>query len=318
MKRLVNAPFPQQRILDKLKRWYNKRRHRPATPEVGVISELLLDLKKVTEKKLSQPLGKVTIAAPLVPGLTGEDLTDALAFAGISNWLKSRLRPHLDTADAVFAANGNGLCSNPKNLYDCLDEAYHWPTHRYLTVSFAHDSLSTSVMAIRRAFNGFRVVHQFEFEAGLNSSKNWPTVDEYWEHVQYQIAALPKRISEDKNRPSWLRRPIDRVQIHGEEATNPKFLTALKKALQDIAPIQPSQYSTKTLKILSPDFDHVMMADPTFAAARGAALYSRQRQELQSDCDEDEKRCVEERRREKNKMIKDERKPAGNIVRVEL
>lgn len=73
-----------------------------------------------------------------------------------------------------------------------------------------------------------------------------------------------------------------------------------------------------TTKILSLDFDATTIANPAFAAARGAALSSRQRQERPPGCEEDEKRCGEERRREKEKIKVIEGNVAIDRVKIEL
>jgi hypothetical protein len=72
------------------------------------------------------------------------------------------------------------------------------------------------------------------------------------------------------------------VLLGGENATDSAFLATLRDALAKLSPVSP----------LSVDVDTI--EDPTYAAARGMAVYARRRQEVPGDCME--RRMCDERR----------------------
>jgi hypothetical protein len=290
MQRLVTASASRSDYWDRFKRWYNKRRGLPATADIAIIGALISEMKQVTEMKLSHTLSNITLVSPRVKGLSREDLADALKYARVATW-----EYRLDTAEAVYVANGNGICPPEE---DCDDDDYPWPMYRYLSVGFNNDSLSTSVIAIHRAYFAYERFHRFDFDAGLHALSQWSKPAEFWKHVRTRIVALPRAIQDDPDLLPFLRQKFDRVQIHGEQVHNLTFLETLKDALVDIAGI----YSN-TNELVGPSTTGLthQMSDPEFAAARGAAFYSRARQQLGWGCLENRTACDEERRREKEK-----------------
>jgi len=85
----------------------------------------LSSLQAVTEAQLQQTLDRVVVTTPQFPGLTREDLQDAIEYAGLRSWLEYPL-PYptmLYAPNAAYAANGHGLCKERTSLYACLEEA---------------------------------------------------------------------------------------------------------------------------------------------------------------------------------------------------
>lgn len=74
----------------------------------------------------------------------------------------------------------------------------------------------------------------------------------------------------------------------------------LKSALEEaIADVNGRRHITSPARVLMKfDSEIAEPTDPLFAAARGAALYARWRQEAPYDCEEEEK-CEEQRQRER-------------------
>lgn len=119
------AKAPQTTTWQRYLRQLNKRLGRPATKDVGVLSELLFSLRSVTEAQLKRTLDRVVVTTPQFPALTREDLQDAVEYAGMKSWLDYPL-PYptmLYAPNAAYAANGRGLCQEWRNLYACLEEA---------------------------------------------------------------------------------------------------------------------------------------------------------------------------------------------------
>ena len=92
---------------------------------MGTISALISDLRDEAEARLNHALESVVVTTPQFPGLTKEDLEDAIQYAGLKSWLKYPI-PYpemLYAQNAAFAGNGQGLCKELDNIYACLEEA---------------------------------------------------------------------------------------------------------------------------------------------------------------------------------------------------
>ena len=116
---------PKPSKLQQYLRRLNKLLGRPATPDVGTISALISCLRGEAETRLNHALDRVVVTTPQFPGLTREDLEDAIEHAGLKSWLEYPL-PYptmLYAPNAAFAANGQGLCNAVDNIYACLEEA---------------------------------------------------------------------------------------------------------------------------------------------------------------------------------------------------
>ncbi|CAK7222810.1 hypothetical protein SEUCBS140593_005029 [Sporothrix eucalyptigena] len=126
MERLGNATLPTRPPgkLARWQRWWNKKRGRPATADVGVLASLLAALRDATAAALSEhPLpnrsliDRVAVTYPSMPALAREDIADALSYAGLRNWLgdSGGFQPHhVVEAQAAFAGNGHGLCPSQR------------------------------------------------------------------------------------------------------------------------------------------------------------------------------------------------------------
>jgi hypothetical protein len=121
----LSTEVPKPSLLDRYLRRLNKYLGRPATKAVGTLSELISSLRNATEAHLNQTLSRVVVATPQFPGLTREDVEDAVEYAGLRSWLEYPiLYPGmLHSPNAAFAASSRGLCKDWRNLYACLEEA---------------------------------------------------------------------------------------------------------------------------------------------------------------------------------------------------
>ena len=108
---------------------------------------------------------------------------------------------------------------------------------------------------------------------------------------------------------------MTKVVLAGESATDPHFLGTLRDALQEVTAVhhlealprpwtEAVQWRMEKQKhqgwnlTFDRDLQNQVVIDPLFAAARGAALYARWRQEAPYECVEKEE-CYEKRRRER-------------------
>jgi hypothetical protein len=123
---------------------------------------------------------------------------------------------------------------------------------------------------------------------GLSALDSYPSSSDYWLEVYKQLQILP-RVAAERGRP------ISQLVLMGENADMPEFIKVLKDALTSPWKMKGGSLSgdgdEETPKGVLLEEDKLQanlekMADPLWAAARGAALYARWRQELPWDCEE--------------------------------
>jgi hypothetical protein len=133
--------------------------------------------------------------------------------------------------------------------------------------------------------------------AGLNHLATASSPDEFWSIVKQQLQVLP---TADE-------RQITKILLASESATNSRFLRTLRDALYEVT-VPPGNEMLLYKKgselgnlTLDDDFA-ARTTNPLFAAARGAALYARWRQEAPYECIEN-KHCAEKRRKERKELV---------------
>lgn len=306
---------PIDSLYRKYLRRLNKVLGRPSTQDVGIISDVVSKLKVAAENQLSASIDRVVVTTPRFEALTSEDLNDALEHSGLRSWLIYSLPypTRISEANAAFAANGNGLCKQYTNLYECQEETEDMPLHQvyavtycspfsspfnpspfpadFLFSSFTQKALYTALVPITNAFSNTADQHLVDFAAGLDSLTSYASTAAYWAHVRAQLRSTLESAT------GWGRRPITKVILLGESATNLDFQTALKDALSGVTMLPSAEVSLQ-VSAEQPEMSSDVVADPVYAAARGAALYARWRQEVPWNCTERET-CEDERRRDR-------------------
>ena len=266
----VSSSVPEQSFLERWHRRLNKRLGRPATADVGTISTMLASLRQATEQQLVVSLDRVVITAPQFPGLTREDLADAIEYAGLRSWLEFLL-PYptmLYVLNAAYAGNGHGLCKEWKDVYACWEEAEigELPLETVLGLTFTNTTLQASVSRIAYAFEKSTDRHAAFPNLGYHSLPNYRRPEEYWAEVVSQLKRFLDGIHASGSK-------VTEVVLIGERAGEEEFATALKNAFGD--------GNTQELQLSR-------VVDPTWAASRGAAMYARVRQEVPWNCREPE------------------------------
>ena len=158
----------------------------------------------------------------------------------------------------------------------------------FILLRFTNATLHTAVAGIDYAFRRNRDTHIAAPHLGLSMLHAYDSPSAYWADVHDHLQTLPSAVAEQG-------RPISAVVLLGENAAIPEFLTVLRDALSEVG------VTTKAM-IWDEDRDHETqvsadgeskmivrtrleaVADPLWAAARGAALYARLRQEVPWNC----------------------------------
>ncbi|KAH7217564.1 hypothetical protein BKA60DRAFT_621841 [Fusarium oxysporum] len=302
MKRLANSPPPPPLSRwEKLRRSFNKKIGRPATPDVGIIATILVSLRDVTSIAVTSPLDRVAVSHPRIQGLAEPDLWDALEYAHIRPWVAAGLpRPkavlplpaaggypsQLLESYAVFAGHGKGLCKHYKNFWQCAEEQDNVPLEATLVVGITPTDLRGEIIRTRSAFTDLQPRHGdrafVDLELGLATSEDKP---DFWARVTERLQGFCGTV------PEGFR--LETILLTGENATHPAFLQSLRSALVGNGYLQRESDSGEKISFVH---NGGAVIDPVFVSARGAAQYARWRQEAPIGCEEQD-RCEEERRR---------------------
>lgn len=285
------AEPPRYSPLERWRRWWNKRNGQPATDKTSILSRLLRDLKNATEAILGQPIDRVAFTSPSLAGLMTDDVNDALEFLGLRSWIDdSDYYPdHILEADAVYAANGYGLCNNYHDLFEYWDEFEGQFAPEILFISFSNHLLYTAIFQPEQgvALGGSYSEHDIQL-MDFTQGNMLPAA--FWDRVRQHILGLP-----------W-EYPLTHVLLAGESANHDQFRAVVVDALAELSTRFP-QTNTQDYRSLNTTINSITAGtavDPTFAAARGAALYARRRQEVQGGCTEST-RCESYREEQRKK-----------------
>ncbi|KAL9066357.1 MAG: hypothetical protein Q9157_007168 [Trypethelium eluteriae] len=267
---------PSSNFVSRIRRRLNKRLGRPATPAVGILSTLLSTLHASTEAHLSSSLDRVVVTTPQFPGLTREDVQDAIEYSGLRSWLEYPL-PYptmLYALNAAYAGNGRGLCKQWRDPYACWEEAEEGeiPLETVLGVTYTNETLGAAIARVGYAFETTGDWHAVWPDLGWKEKRKIDEKEEdgYWRDVGMRVRSFVQEL-EAKSRK------ISALVLMGENAGMQEFQDALKGALA-MSRVEDMQVSAAV--------------DPTWAASVGAAMYARVRQEVPWNCREP-KRCDE-------------------------
>lgn len=256
--------LPESSLIDRWRRKLNKRLGYPATADVGTISGMLTSLRTAAEHHLGSPLDRVVVTAPQFPALTSQDIKDAIENAGLRSWLVYPFPypAQLYTLNAAYAANGRGQCTNWRDVYACWDEVEEGELlpETVLGLTLTDTMLLMSLSRIDYAFEKTPDRHLASTELGHGSLTAYPSPEAYWSAVTEQL----KEFIVDMQK---LGKKMTEIVLTGEHGAVPEILTALQEALASANPIKVSQ-----------------LADPMWAASRGAAMYARIRHEVPWNC----------------------------------
>jgi hypothetical protein len=266
--KVITRPHtPWERIkygLERAKRRLNKQRGLPATEDVGTIAGVLQQLFLRTNEVLGEKVTAAVIVRPNLPGLTNEDVDDAMEYVGLKTLTSYNSWGHISEPAAAYGASGHGLCSKPEDIEACEDENVDMHARFIFTVSFSKALLSLSYGYIVVAYQGGpEYMTVYEYDLGLESKDEYPDAATYWAKVTHIIREFVKLIG-----------VADFLQVLGESAANKDFVDALRNALM-------GSDSTNTTLLTPPTHP-----DPLTLGSRGAAEFAKRFQVMTWNCKE--------------------------------
>jgi hypothetical protein len=264
---IYSPQTPWEKLKDaweRAKRRRNKSRGLPATEEVGTIANVLIQLRAMAEESLGHSINATVAATPPLPGLTEEDLDDAMEYAGLKLVRRYNFYGPVHEAAAAIAGAGHGLCADPKDIESCEDEERYMRGFGLLSLSFTDFLLSLEWDVCSAAHRCWVIRTEPNFGLGLRYRYLYPDPVVYWNEVHKWIYEFVRPNAQG----------IDRLQLLGDKASNEDFLDALRHALRDLEPK------------LAVTLDESEKLDPLSLAAKGAAEFAKRFQEMTWGCKE--------------------------------
>ncbi len=234
-----------------------KRLGFPASNDVGLLSELVQQLRQETELKLGHSIHSVVVSFSRNVALYEEDINDAIEYAGLRLLTEHSFRLQPYELSAALGGTGLGLCENYHDIQKCKEEQEDFPYKQVLAISYTRDALEVSLAGMRSAYNPYEPEnhHLIDWEAGESSLAGYSRPDAYWVMIRRKILELSYR--------EYPKKPITTILLLGESANNKEFERALTDALHEF----------------QDDLPIIHRADSLFLAAKGAAEFAKRAQE---------------------------------------
>ena len=265
--------------MGRAQRQIRKRRGLPATEDVGVISNMLEQLRLTCENKLGYSVTAAVTATPTLPGMTTEDLEDAMEYAGLASLKSYNYFGDVSETSAAFAGYGFGLCSNSRDLEACEEEEAEMPLRRVLAVGLTDTTLSVAYTVLQHAHSSWEAKSVLDDALGLEALNSQPDAASYWNSVRTAITKVAAVASE----------PLDTLLLLGEHGANEKLLDTIREALDNFSSVGRSINVQSSASL-----------DPLYVTAKGAAIFAKRFQEMPWACKEPA-RCFED-----TKLVKQE------------
>ncbi|KAK4235264.1 hypothetical protein C8A03DRAFT_17965 [Achaetomium macrosporum] len=247
----------------------------PGTHKAAVVAKLVAALKAESGPALQGRIDAVSVTAPWVAAWENDIpvdgvVNDALVVAGLTPYTWEASGPiYLSETSAVLAANGRRLCRERWCGIDIEDESDMWPQIAYF-ISFSNHSLYTSFQAARCFYRHSwqSYLGSINTKYGLDRLDEATTSEQFWnalrDHLLSSVVEFTKRHRDDYSHSDFI------ILTAGEAAHLPELLDTIRRVAKSIPQLRVDQGAARLPKV-----ELVISDDPTFSAARGAALWLR-------------------------------------------
>ena len=229
----------------------------PTSYEVGLINDLIQQLRTKTEAKLGHSMDSVVVSFSHNVALYEEDIVDAIQYARLKSLTNKSFRFQPHQLSAAFAGSGIGLCTKFLDDQTCDKEEAAFPYEQVLALSYTKDALEASLSTLKTPYEPYEPAHHhlIDWDSGHSSLATHSRPDAFWAVVRRRILELSYR--------DYPTRRITTVLLLGESSTDKDFQRVLVDALSAYQEHLPVIYG----------------ADPLFVAARGAAEFAKRAEE---------------------------------------
>ena len=212
------------------------------------------------------------MVASHLPGLSWEDVSDALEYSGLTGVVGNDHHSYpVSETCASFAGTGYGLCKHYNHPHRCEDEEYDMPSFHVLTLSFSRVSFDVESSYMQYAWESLSNRQIFRFDLGFDNLPHDQNDREvYWENIRKTIVDTGKALD----------MPLGHLLLLGDVVDNPQYIGTVQDALMELLPHESTRASILQFsKIHQP-------LDPLYIAARGAAEFAKRIQEAPQECKE--------------------------------
>lgn len=188
--------------------------------------------------KLHDVTKKALITIPSLPGLSHEDLQDALEYTGLMILSTHKhIGGKVSEVSAAIAGSGYGLCEHYENVDACEDEEADMPVSHILALSLSQTSFSAAYTYMQAAYRSILEKETIRYDLGL---QNFPTNRSdtqeeealYWSRMR---AAIVKVGRASRGVPTTL-------LLLGEDANTLGFIGTVQDALRELFPDASAQH----------------------------------------------------------------------------
>ena len=159
----------------------------PGVDYVGVLSNLIISLRRRTEESLGYSIGSATVTTSSLGRLDEHDIQAAMGYAGLT------IRTPHDSMPALF----HDASSHPNNPCQAADERRPW--HVLLFISYTGNALATSLLTYpHRCHEPVVLHHSIDQRLGSRTMTEYPSEELYWDQVHHKIRGLPIMDVEDE------------------------------------------------------------------------------------------------------------------------
>lgn len=199
---------------------------RPASTDVGTLSEMIVRLKAEAETFVREPITAASISIPRLAALYYEDIADTFEYLSLNNvvFFPFETQP-IHATNAVYAGHGRGFCDDYRNVTACNHEESFMPLVYILAISYTNNSLTAS----QARFGAASRVEESPAITNLSlgySSRPDGSDDIYWEQVRDVISAAILTSTAERN--------VTKVMVWGEAARQPKFREVLDEVVDNV------------------------------------------------------------------------------------
>jgi hypothetical protein len=246
---------PPRRSQSQAERRRRKSQVLPASPDVGVLAEMLFALHHEAEVYLNHGVQSALAATPNLVALHREDVEDTFEYLSIKSLDDPNYHyPLFRELAAVYATHSFELCEYPFDSYACLDELLKMPYTDILTVLFTPNALCVEISQLRSAYGYTSFpTSPTSMDFSLGSDARYDNPDEwyYWQAVRERIITAIA-VNRSRSKPS-------KIFLMDESAQDPMFRIILEDTVVGALGHNPEAYP----------------GHGVFGAARGAAEFAR-------------------------------------------
>ena len=232
---------------------------RPATPNAGILGQMLKSLRSATQTHLSSHVSTISIATATAAQLSLQEINDALVHAGLRELDKWQAQDN--ELNAGYAAHGFGLCPSYRDPYECeTEENTSCANHEVLQLDCTNHTLAANGASISSARETYATRIFVDWSLGREESRQQPNGSDHWDKVKNTLTETFAAAV----------RPYDMLLLTGECAGDQHFFGAVRMALKDNSMANNIHVKSNS--------------SSAFTVARGVSEMQRRRQQGWLDC----------------------------------